>query len=102
MKQSFDLAYEYLTARHPTLHILKPNSTPYMMMKLESVIPAQAGIQSNSDWEFCLKAARLGVITVPGKAFGGNCQGWVRINFALEKAELEKGLKILSQALDLV
>lgn len=100
MLLSYNIAYKYILSHHPLLHILKPNSTPYMMMQLPSIHPEQAGVLYNDDLEFCRKAAQNGVILVPGRAFGDNCQGWIRMNFALEKIELERGLSLFTQALD--
>jgi aspartate/methionine/tyrosine aminotransferase len=33
------------------------------------------------------------VVTVPGRAFGGAAEGWLRVSWVTERAEMEEGLR---------
>ena len=49
------------------------------------------------DEDFVVKAAKAGVITVPGAAFGSNGQGHVRMSYANSYENIEKAMDILEE-----
>ena len=49
------------------------------------------------DEDFVVKAAKAGVITVPGAAFGSNGQGHVRMSYANSYENIEKAMNILEE-----
>lgn len=49
------------------------------------------------DEDFVAKAAKAGVITVPGAAFGSNGQGHVRMSYANSYENIEKAMNILEE-----
>ena len=49
------------------------------------------------DEDFVTKAAKAGVITVPGAAFGANGQGHVRMSYANSYENIEKAMNILEE-----
>ena len=49
------------------------------------------------DEDFVMKAAKAGVITVPGAAFGSNGQGHVRMSYANSYENIEKAMNILEE-----
>ena len=51
------------------------------------------------DEDFVMKAAKAGVITVPGIAFGSNGKGHVRMSYANSYENIEKAMDILEEKL---
>ena len=49
------------------------------------------------DADFVTKAAKAGVITVPGAAFGSNGEGHVRMSYANSYENIEKAMNILEE-----
>ena len=49
------------------------------------------------DKDFIMKAAKAGVITVPGVAFGSNGKNHVRMSYANSYENIEKAMNILEE-----
>ena len=49
------------------------------------------------DEDFVMKAAKAGVITVPGIAFGSNGKGHVRMSYANSYENIEKAMNLLEE-----
>jgi len=81
-----ELAFDLLT----DINILPNNSLPYLFVQIEE-----------DDVESALNLAKLGVLVIPGSAFGRNANGWIRINLGMEKNILSRGLKIFRSYLKL-
>lgn len=65
-----------------------PIATPYLMIK-----------HPKDDLAVAAALAEKGVLTVPGRAFGDSGSNWLRINYAIDKALLEKALRIVTDEL---
>lgn len=66
------------------LPMIIPPAGPYLMLNIQ-----------NDCLNFAAKAAKNGLICVPGSAFGSVSKGWIRINIAIAASDLAKGLQIL-------
>jgi len=88
LRKTFLFTINHLQKQLSSIPLLLPTSTPYIMLQF-----------GGDDYEACSRAAKHGVITVPGRAFGTNSTGWIRINYALEQPLLERGLSILTKQL---
>lgn len=65
-----------------------PSATPYLMLKLKA-----------DDLATAASLAKKGVLTACGRAFGDSGLDWLRINVAIDKALLDKALRILTDEL---
>ena len=75
-----DLFKQYL----PDIPILQNTSSPYLFFKV-----------NNSDITLADELIRNGLIIMPGSIFGSNGKHWIRLNYALDKKKLAKGLDII-------
>jgi len=64
-------------------HLHTPQATPYLMLKVED------------DLQAAKELSTLGLISVPGRAFGSVTRGWIRLNYAVSPESLNRGIEIL-------
>lgn len=89
LKEHYHFCMEFFKEHLPFIELIKPDVAPYLFFKLP--FP--------DDTEFAYKLCSKGLITVPGSAFGDNGKSYMRINYAIEKQLLIKGLAILKDSL---
>lgn len=68
----------------PQYRILNSNSFPYLFFRID-----------NDDIQFVNKMINEGLILMPGSIFGSNGKNWIRLNYAVDKNKLAKGINIL-------
>lgn len=76
-----DFVYEAL--RELDFEVQKPKGAFYIFPKVEN------------SFEFTMELLKRGVITVPGRAFGRNGEGYVRISYATKMENLKKAMEIM-------
>ncbi|MDN5353815.1 MAG: aspartate aminotransferase [Candidatus Cloacimonadota bacterium] len=86
---------EKLLANRDLASNLIKNNTNWKILLSQAAPYLFVNIESNS-LEFSKQKAAEGVIVIPGVAFGKNGAGWIRINYAIEKSQLIKGIELLS------
>lgn len=68
----------------PDIPILKSDSFPYLFINVNT-----------DEIPFINKLIKKGVILIPGSIFGTKGRQWIRLNYAIDKKKLAKGLNIL-------
>ena len=68
----------------PDIPILQNTSSPYFFFRV-----------NNSDITLADELIKNGLIIMPGSLFGSNGKQWVRLNYAIDKKKLAKGLHII-------
>ena len=91
MRQEFaarrDLAMQLLSAI-PGLRCVQPEGAFYIMIDVSG-----AGMDGETFARRALEEAHVAL--VPAQAFGGGCEGFVRMSYAVSRAAIESGLKRL-------
>lgn len=80
--------------RRRDLIVTRLNNMGYETINAEGAFYVFPKIEDN---EFVQKAAKAGVITVPGAAFGSNGEGHVRMSYANSYENIEKAMNILEE-----
>ena len=88
LQKNYDFIVEYFSTKMAHVKYLTPDAFPYLFIKVEQ-----------DDTKLAAELADKGVIVIPGSAFGKNGKGWIRISYALDIDQLEKGLAILATSL---
>jgi len=70
-------------------NIIANDASPYIFVKT-----------SVDDYDLTMKFINCGLIVMPGSIFGKNSKGWIRINYGLQKPDLEKGIKLLCRGFE--
>lgn len=73
----------------PNIFILENTSSPYLFInvKVEDIVLVNELIKD-------------GLIVMPGKIFGSNGKHWIRLNYAIDKNKLAKGIHIIKKTFD--
>ncbi|MBN1949152.1 MAG: pyridoxal phosphate-dependent aminotransferase [Candidatus Cloacimonetes bacterium] len=69
--------------------ILRNDAAPYLFFSTEL-----------DDQEICRKILNRGVILIPGSVFGGNGQGWIRLNYGIDRQLLQQATEIIIDTLN--
>ena len=77
-------AIDYLS--NANIEFLLNSSSPYLFVKV-----------NGDDWKVAEALSKMGVIVIPGSAFGSNGKGFVRINYGIESDKLSKSIIILAK-----
>lgn len=95
-------AAEYTARRGPALDILRrhldapviePEGSFYVMVDLSG--------HTDDSLQLALDLLEhTDVVTAPGSAFGATTRGWLRLNFAVETAQFEEGVRRIADYLD--
>ncbi len=87
LETNYQICMDILNRSTKTL-VIKPAAAFYLFLNIQ-----------HDDLAFAQKLAKSGVITAPGRAFGMNGTGWLRISYGLGVAKLEEGLDVLVRKL---
>jgi len=68
----------------PDISVLKNTSSPYLFFNV-----------AVDDITFTNEMLKQGLIVMPGSIFGSNGKQWIRLNYALDKKKLAKGIDII-------
>ena len=77
-------AIDYLTTAN--IEFLLNTFSPYLFVKV-----------NGDDWKAAEALSKMGVIVIPGSAFGSNGKGFIRINYGIEHDQLSKSIIILAK-----
>ena len=74
----------------PNINILENTSSPYLFINIKT-----------DDMLLADELIKQGLILMPGKIFGSNGKYWIRLNYAIDKNLLARGIKIFTNIVKL-
>ncbi len=84
LKELFNYSYNFFKNEMVGVKLLNYQAAPYLFVSFET-----------DDFFIAEKLLKNGVLVIPGSIFGSNGKYWIRLNYALKKEILAKGLDII-------
>ena len=88
MIKNRNIAVDFLQSAK--IGFLSNTSSPYLFLMVH-----------DDDWQIAKDLSELGVIVIPGSAFGSNGTGYIRISYGLNENNLISGLQIIKNYLQI-
>ena len=79
LKTNLEILLDFMRTHFTNFRFVEPDAAPYLFFTLgtDDILLAQ-------------KLAKLGIIVIPGRTFGSNGKGWIRMNYSISKIQLKK------------
>ncbi len=89
LKKNREIVFKFFEKFLPDLFILENTSSPYLFINV-----------NNDSMSLVNDLIKNGLIVIPGVIFGSNGKNWIRLNYAIDKKKLAKGVYLIKYTIN--